>query len=694
MSIIKQLWRKYGINPFDSLLKRAALRGDSRFLICWNRGLGDIPLGLYALTQRIYQYIPHADITFVTRLDLVDGFRMLEGVHVVADPDWKRGVAFDLEKTFLNTGLKPLDFDVILEKPDPTHWLMWQLGKVVPKLKWAPEWDALCERFSLEKGRSYIGVHAQTETNYAYEKNWPEEYMRAFFKRVYLEYGVPILLFGFAPNPLFAEEGIIDLRGKTSLFEMLSIIKNCCRYLLVPDSGVLSIAYYIDASFPIDIVSLWADPRQGILKQNVSSPNPLLKHRPLIAKDKDLRTVSVESTLQALFEKDCKTRIHELLSQLDQLHLFEGVEDVSEEAQEFFLKQLQHYSLPLRDKQKQVLFPQEKSEQPTYAPCTQFENSGSEEDYKKGLELLEQGKAGCLILAGGQGTRLGFEGPKGAFPILGKSLFQILCEKVKAASLQVGRNLPLCIMTSQLNHTETIDFFQRHNYFGLDFSQVSFFQQKTLPFIDDNGNWLLEVPGKVAEGPDGNGHALHCFYETGLWEKWKAIGVEYLNVIFVDNVLGDPFDPEFLGFAARKNVDAAAKTIRRLHPAEKMGVLVEIEGRLKVIEYTEIPPAIREGSEFALANTGMFCIAMPFIAHLCGELKAEFPLHPARKTAQIASGEKVSICKCERFLFDLLDYARSSAVLVYPREKIFAPLKNASGEDSPERIEKVLQLQK
>lgn len=297
MSILKNLWRKFGINPFDSLLKRAKTYGSSRFLICWNRGLGDIPLGLYALTQRIRQYIPEAHITFVTRSDLADGFRMLEGVQVVVDPEWKRGVAINLDKTLLNTGLARHDFDVILEKPDPTHWLMWQIGTLTPKLQWNSEWDALCEKFSLGKDKKYVGVHVQTETNYAYEKNWPTDYWKDFFKKV----GVDVLLFGFAPTPIFEGENIVDLRGKTSLFEMLSLIKNRCSYLLVPDSGVLSIAYYIDTSFPIDVVSLWADPKQGILKQNVASPNPLLRHHPLIATDKDLRTVGVDTALNALF---------------------------------------------------------------------------------------------------------------------------------------------------------------------------------------------------------------------------------------------------------------------------------------------------------------------------------------------------------------------------------------------------------
>jgi ADP-heptose:LPS heptosyltransferase len=299
--MIKNLWRKFGINPFDRLLKKAKAAQHHRFLICWNRGLGDIPLGLYALTHRIRRFIPDAKVTFVTRSDLADGFKMLDGVSTLVDPQWKRGVPFDLEKTLAKEGLSSSDFDVVLEHPDPTRWLMWQLGELTPRLSWKTEWDALHERFTFDPIRPYLGAHVQTETNYTYEKNWPVDHWKELFHRAVCEQGIGIILFGFAPNPIFDGEGIVDLRGKTSLFEMLSIIKNRCRFLLVPDSGVLSITYYLDAAFPLNIVSLWSDPRQGVLKQRVASPNSLLRHTPLIAKNKDLRTVDVQTAMHTLF---------------------------------------------------------------------------------------------------------------------------------------------------------------------------------------------------------------------------------------------------------------------------------------------------------------------------------------------------------------------------------------------------------
>lgn len=287
--------------------------------------------------------------------------------------------------------------------------------------------------------------------------------------------------------------------------------------------------------------------------------------------------------------------------------------------------------------------------------------SGNARDYHQGEELIKQGKVGCLILAGGQGTRLKVEGPKGTVAVTpsGKSLFQLFCQRAKG---------PLCIMTSPLNHLETVDFFEKHSFFGLDPSQLFFFQQDTLAFLDDKWQEIAE------QGPSGNGHALHHFFRAGLWQQWTRLGIEYLNIISVDNALADPFDPEAVGLASRTRVDALLKAVPRLAPDEKMGALTVQEGKLKVIEYFEIS---KDNSPSTLSSTGMFCISMPFIHYLVEEIKAEFPFHLARKKG---------VWKRERFLFDLLDFARSSAVLVCDREKVYCPLKNATGEHSLETV--------
>lgn len=300
--MLKRLLRTILPNPFDSLLHKAGERGHRRFLLAWNRGLGDIPLGLYAIVHRIREYIPDAEVTFVTRKDLLEGFEMLQGVEVLVSEKWKRRQPFSLHETVKDLGRGLSEWDVVIEAPDPTYWVKWQLGRLIPKLVWEPAWDSLAERFSLDPLEKYIGVHVQTETsaNYGYEKNWPLERFQELFKSL-AEKNCKIVLFGFSKTPSLSLPNIVDLRGETTMREMLSIIKNRCSHLIVPDSGVLSMSYFIDLPFDLTIVSLWSDPHQGVLKQKVASPNPRLYHRPLIAPEGDLRKISVEEVMEAIF---------------------------------------------------------------------------------------------------------------------------------------------------------------------------------------------------------------------------------------------------------------------------------------------------------------------------------------------------------------------------------------------------------
>lgn len=290
-------------NPFDKLLKKMVGEEKGRFLVIWNRGLGDIPLGLYALVYRIRSYVPNASITFMTRRDLAEAFTMLKGVQVLVGESWERGKPFDIDETLKEHSLSSNMFDVVLEKPDPTKWLKWQIGNLVPKLKWQEKWDALVDKYELDPNETYIGCHIQTETGvyYGYEKNWDLPSWRDLFKKVQEKGKGKILLFGMEREPAFLMDNVIDLRGETNLFEMLSLIKNRCRYLVAPDSGVLSIAYYVDASYPVRVVSLWADPRQGVLRQKVDSPNPQFEHIPLHGKNDNVANISVESVCRSLF---------------------------------------------------------------------------------------------------------------------------------------------------------------------------------------------------------------------------------------------------------------------------------------------------------------------------------------------------------------------------------------------------------
>lgn len=332
-----------------------------------------------------------------------------------------------------------------------------------------------------------------------------------------------------------------------------------------------------------------------------------------------------------------------------------------------------------------------------FSPLSQVSYTGNPEDRELGLQLLKQGVMGCVVLAGGQGTRLHFEGPKGLYPISPvkeKTLFQLIAEKTAAASAWAGTPLPLAIMTSPLNHQNTVSYFEKNHYFGLDPAQVSFFPQEMLPFLDQEGNPFLEDTETVACGPDGNGHVFVHFYENGLWDTWKNRGIRYVNLVLIDNPLADPFDVELLGFQARKEADVVVKCTLRSQPNEKVGLLVEVDGQPRVIEYSEAPVeqtslTTSDGSlVYPYANLSLFSFSMDFIS-----LTPTFPmpLHAALKPAKcLSTGKETLAWKFEWFIFDVLPFAKNCKVLAFPRKECFSPLKNAEGPDSPQVVKDAL----
>lgn len=288
-------------NEFDKLLEDAAQDNAKKFLIVWNRGLGDIPLGLYALIVRVRTFIPDAAITFITRKELGPAFALLEYTKAITVPWWERGKQISIGKTIKELNL-PGTYDILIKNVNPTKWLSWQTGKITPKLRWDNEHDNLWRRFSLDPGLFYIGAHINTETEqfYGYRKDWPVENWKMLFDRLCERPDIRLILFGLKKTDGFNHPSILDLREETGLLEMLSIIKNRCRIVIAPDGGILSLAYYLDVQFPITIVSLWSDPNQGVLKQAVASPNKSLKHVPLIGRDNDISAIRVEDVLNAI----------------------------------------------------------------------------------------------------------------------------------------------------------------------------------------------------------------------------------------------------------------------------------------------------------------------------------------------------------------------------------------------------------
>lgn len=288
---------------FERALRRAARRGGRRVLLFWNRGLGDIALGLCALFARIREVLPNAEITVITRGDLVQAFALTDADRVLIAPRLARGDASGIKDAPGRLGLDLRDYDIVFERPDPTAWLADRLGSFVPRLRWRGEWDSLAARFPGARGaRISIAAHVSSETGryYGYVKDWPAASWRGLFERFAGEPEVEWLLFGHAHAQRFDLPGIVDLRGETSFLEVLALIRNRARMLIAVDSGILTMAYYLDCAFALHVISLWSDPRQGILKQGVGSPNPLLRHTALVGAGEDVRSLSVDQVEAAV----------------------------------------------------------------------------------------------------------------------------------------------------------------------------------------------------------------------------------------------------------------------------------------------------------------------------------------------------------------------------------------------------------
>lgn len=330
-------------------------------------------------------------------------------------------------------------------------------------------------------------------------------------------------------------------------------------------------------------------------------------------------------------------------------------------------------------------------------PLASASKKGSLSNRHLGTSLIREGRCGAIVLAGGVGSRLRFDHPKGCFPITlckKKTLYQILAEKVLAASKHHGLALEIAFMTSPYTTSETEKHFLENDFFGLDRSQIHFFEQPLLPMQDLNGNPFQEAPGKIAYGPSGNGEFYASFALSEVYKRWKNAEVEMIHLLPVDNVLADPFDPEFFGFHHQQNDEITLKVTLRRTSQEKVGVVVLKKGKVEIVEYTDLAAEQNDLTSFPFANVGLYCFSMNFLERAA---KISLPLHAARKSTPFwtETGEYIfpqspNTLKLERFIFDAFSHSMKTSLLLYPREETFAPLKNSTGEDSITQVQAAL----
>jgi UDP-N-acetylglucosamine/UDP-N-acetylgalactosamine diphosphorylase len=383
-------------------------------------------------------------------------------------------------------------------------------------------------------------------------------------------------------------------------------------------------------------------------------------------------------------------------------HLFEGWERLEEGGRSRLLGQLAEVDFDLVDAQRELLSseaaPATAFEPPELFPLEQdeAERRAASEAVERGAAELASGRVAFLLVAGGQASRLGYDGPKGAFPVgpvSGRSLFEFHARRLRAAEARHGVTLPWYVMTSRANDAATRDFFERHGHFGLDPAQVRFFQQAMIPALDLEGRILRASADSLFLAPNGHGGTLAALATSGALADARERGVTTFSYFQVDNPLVRPADPLFLGLHAAAGARMSSKVVSKRDAGEKVGVIGRVDGELGCIEYSDLPAELREARDeagrllFRAGNIAAHLIERDFVEALTAQ-GLELPWHVARKRMKAldASGREAEIdgVKFETFVFDALGRSPRSVTLEVDRALEFSPVKNREGVDSPE----------
>lgn len=319
---------------------------------------------------------------------------------------------------------------------------------------------------------------------------------------------------------------------------------------------------------------------------------------------------------------------------------------------------------------------------------------------RRGEELLRAGRVAVFTVAGGQGSRLGFDGPKGAFrvtPIRNAPLFQVFAEGLLRVGQRYGRQPRWYIMTSGGNHADTVAFFEAQRYFGLAAGSVVFFQQGQMPAFLPDGRIALAEKHRVALSPDGHGGSLRALRERGALDDMKSHGVDTLSYFQVDNPLVRPIDPLFIGLHALQGSEMSSKAVAKLHATERVGNFCLVDGQVTVIEYSDLPEALARATnpdgtrKFDAGSIAIHVLDRAFIERLTAPgATVQLPWHRAEKKVacvnergDVVQPDKPNAIKLEMFVFDAIPLARNPLVLYTHRSEEFSPVKNAEGDDSP-----------
>lgn len=397
----------------------------------------------------------------------------------------------------------------------------------------------------------------------------------------------------------------------------------------------------------------------------------------------------------------------EILKKYGQEHLLSNYEKLSDEDKSRLLNDILtidfgEISKLYEQTKHKIKFENCKIEPIEHVDKAKLSNEEIQKYSEIGIEQIKKGKLAAVTMAGGQGTRLGHNGPKGTFDLgldSHKSIFEILCDTLKLARKKYGVVVPWYIMTSDENNDETVEFFEKNNYFDYPKEAVKFFIQGEMPMINTEGKILLNEEGLIKQAGAGHGAIFEAMRKNGIIYEMQNKGIEWVFIGGVDNVLVKMVDPVLIGLSIERNVLAAGKSVVKANPHEKVGVFCKKDGKPSVIEYSEISnelaEAVDEKGELLLGESHILC--NQFNIKILEELaKNKLPYHVAFKKAtymdekgNIISPTEPNAYKFEAFIFDAFSSIPEMLVMRVKREEEFAPVKNAEGVDSPETARKL-----
>ena len=392
-----------------------------------------------------------------------------------------------------------------------------------------------------------------------------------------------------------------------------------------------------------------------------------------------------------------------ILKKYGQEHLLNHYETLEDKQKEYLLEQIEAIDFELINSLYNKTKKQEKKENDKITPIEYMDKNKLYDDYKHyeniGKKAIREGKLAAVTMAGGQGTRLGHNGPKGTYDIClesHKSLFVLLCDSLKEEGKKYDVTIPWFIMTSRENNKATLEFFEKNKYFGYQKDKnIFFFIQGELPMIDTEGKILIGEDGFIKQAADGHGGIYESLVKSGMTQKMKQMGIEWVFIGGVDNCLVKMVDPVLMGIAIDKAVTVACKSAVKANPKEKVGVFCKRNGKPNVIEYSEITEDMAEArdeeGELLYGESHLLCNL--FSIEAIERMGANpLPYHVAYKKAKyldkdgkLVVPDSPNAYKFEAFLFDAFGEVDDMAILRVKREEEFAPVKNAdsAGVDCP-----------